>query len=706
DGMRVRKVTQELVGGDNLRITEKIYLDGCEIKRVTMNGAPVLERTTSHISDGSQRIALLYQWGEDAHGSETDDTHRKNIHYQLSNHLDSASLELDEQGGVITYEEYFPFGGTAFIAGSMREVRLKEYRYSGKERDDATGLYCYGYRYYAPWLGRWISPDPIGPEDGVNLYEYAHNCPVVITDHTGLTANLQRRPFVVDGPPTTRDPQTRASGQESEQGRAGQEPALEGHGGGGSGRGSSRGGVGFNLGEGRMPSRERAEASPTAGSGHRPGSTPDPVSEGNGWGGEDMEAPIPDVPYVPTFPEQPPELPPLPCLVQEWCEENPQVNTAAGENHDPQVSLANAEAQALDGMLGQSGEAVLDQAGEAIPVQEMPAITGPEEVHAEEGIIGDGESVEREASSAGGPGGTELSDIFKELLELAVFVGLFLVGALLSIIKGIVELGLMMVDLIGTFADAVSVTFTGESLGYPPLSAIGQFAATNTPGDVYVAMGIGVIEIPNRLLERTLEGDPMGAGEEAMNLILMLEGGVGAARSLSRLGRRGATATMPWAGPIPEIVFRWTAVTEAAAATEAAATEAAMATATQRPDVYTHELFRRRVTGPSISSDARGYSRSATSSQQVLDRARRHWGGSGPVPDASDLDLGHVGTSHFRLRPGETATLRAELSIENQVRGRTVEAGLAREWRRISAQQGLNPHDPANPYFTRRPRRR
>ena len=39
------------------------------------------------------------------------------IRYQLGNHLGSASLELDRDGAVISYEEYHPYGTTAFQAG-------------------------------------------------------------------------------------------------------------------------------------------------------------------------------------------------------------------------------------------------------------------------------------------------------------------------------------------------------------------------------------------------------------------------------------------------------------------------------------------------------------------------------------------------------------------------------------------------------------
>ena len=62
----------------------------------------------------------------------------------------------------------------------------KIYRYSGKERDDSTGLYYYGARYYASWLGRWLSPDPAGTVDGLNLYAFVSGNPIRFVDEAGF----------------------------------------------------------------------------------------------------------------------------------------------------------------------------------------------------------------------------------------------------------------------------------------------------------------------------------------------------------------------------------------------------------------------------------------------------------------------------------------------------------------------------------------
>jgi RHS repeat-associated protein len=69
---------------------------------------------------------------------------------------------------------------------SASEVSARRYRYTGKERDEETGLDYFGARYYAPWLGRWTTADPLGLQAGVNLYLYARGSPIVMVDPNGM----------------------------------------------------------------------------------------------------------------------------------------------------------------------------------------------------------------------------------------------------------------------------------------------------------------------------------------------------------------------------------------------------------------------------------------------------------------------------------------------------------------------------------------
>ena len=116
-----------------------------------------------------------------------DNTQSPNqTHYQLTSHLQSNTLELDDQAQTLSYEHYYPYGGTAIIAGKDKtQAQQKRYRYTSKERDDSSGLSYYGARYLAPWLARWISPDSQGFADGLNLFVYVGNNPLQYIDLTG-----------------------------------------------------------------------------------------------------------------------------------------------------------------------------------------------------------------------------------------------------------------------------------------------------------------------------------------------------------------------------------------------------------------------------------------------------------------------------------------------------------------------------------------
>jgi RHS repeat-associated protein len=184
-GQRVRKVT-ELANGQIK--DERRYLNGFEIYRRL--GVSPLTRETLHVSAAGQRIALVETR---THGSEPG-VSAQTVRFQFGNHLGSATLELDEEAQIVSYEEYTPFGSTSLQAVRSQTETPKRYRFSGQERDEESGLYYVGARYYAPWLARWTHADPLGLVDGVNVYAYARNRPLVITDPTGTHSEREELP--------------------------------------------------------------------------------------------------------------------------------------------------------------------------------------------------------------------------------------------------------------------------------------------------------------------------------------------------------------------------------------------------------------------------------------------------------------------------------------------------------------------------------
>ncbi|MCF8449458.1 MAG: RHS repeat-associated core domain-containing protein [Taibaiella sp.] len=165
DGQRVRKVITNTSAA--IRQVRK-YVGNWEVyqKIDTGTNTVILERETLHVEDDQKRIALI-----DTPTVDTLSTGESQLlRYQHSNNINTASLELDENAAVITYEEYYPYGNTSFQGGrTVAECSLKRYRYTGKERDEETGLNYHGARYYAPWLARWMACDPINDE----LYNYS-----------------------------------------------------------------------------------------------------------------------------------------------------------------------------------------------------------------------------------------------------------------------------------------------------------------------------------------------------------------------------------------------------------------------------------------------------------------------------------------------------------------------------------------------------
>jgi RHS repeat-associated protein len=91
---------------------------------------------------------------------------------------------VDTNGTVVAHYEFDAFGNTVAQSGTLTESFA--FRFSTKYLDDEPGLYYYGYRYYSPELGRWLSRDPADEQAGPSLLCYQSNDAVNFVDPLGL----------------------------------------------------------------------------------------------------------------------------------------------------------------------------------------------------------------------------------------------------------------------------------------------------------------------------------------------------------------------------------------------------------------------------------------------------------------------------------------------------------------------------------------
>ncbi len=191
-----QRTRKRIVNQTNTGYWERIYLGGYERYR-RFNAAdlntPVEEIETHHLFEGEQQVLMVDDVisTDRKHSNGTSFKTGPIYRYQYSNHLGSACLELDHAAAIISYEEYHPYGTSAYRAKQKEgEAPAKRYRYTGMERDEESGLSYHAARYYLPWLGRWGGCDPKGPSVDSNLFCFCFCRPIILVDTDGKNPGL------------------------------------------------------------------------------------------------------------------------------------------------------------------------------------------------------------------------------------------------------------------------------------------------------------------------------------------------------------------------------------------------------------------------------------------------------------------------------------------------------------------------------------
>ena len=152
-------------------------------KRRIYDGFSVLQERS-----GSGNLTGIYTHGPDIGGelgsllSHTFDTGISFMHYDGRGNV----VQLTDASGAVSGKyTYDAFGNTLSLTGGA--AGLNSFRFSTKEY--VGGLIYYGFRFYAPSLGKWINRDPISEKGGINLYGFVENSPIDNFDSYGLASH-------------------------------------------------------------------------------------------------------------------------------------------------------------------------------------------------------------------------------------------------------------------------------------------------------------------------------------------------------------------------------------------------------------------------------------------------------------------------------------------------------------------------------------
>ncbi len=126
---------------------------------------------------GDELIRYVFRRGKHLSKITPDGTY-----YYGTDRLGSTTVMFDGEGSVVWRGDVSPFGELVSSEGSIEE-RVK---FTGKDYDEAAGLYYFNARWYDAELGRFTTEDPA--RDGLNWYVYVRNNPLRFVDPTGLDA--------------------------------------------------------------------------------------------------------------------------------------------------------------------------------------------------------------------------------------------------------------------------------------------------------------------------------------------------------------------------------------------------------------------------------------------------------------------------------------------------------------------------------------
>jgi len=201
------------IGGQ--RITSKVGNSGlfnAETNPLTLEKANKVNFTdkqnalTATIKDRYDSLGVAYKGALQSGGLTSKlPSDSTSSYFYHSDHLGSSSLITDANGEIVQHVEYVPYGDTFIDERRSQSSWHTPFLFSGKERDEETGLLYVSQRYQDGKYCIWYSVDPLALKyPNISSYVYCHNNPVNLIDPTGKgdhkpdTYTLPKNPNQID----------------------------------------------------------------------------------------------------------------------------------------------------------------------------------------------------------------------------------------------------------------------------------------------------------------------------------------------------------------------------------------------------------------------------------------------------------------------------------------------------------------------------
>jgi RHS repeat-associated protein len=173
----VAKIDQGIVAEQGIDLPNQEVVPQYEFNFQNEQASGIIN--TIYVAPPTTTVSHFYGAGEKIASQDS-----AGVKFYITDQVGSTTIVIDAKGDVVSDNSYYSFGNDKNATGT-----LEKYKFTGKEKENATGIYYYGARYYEPDIGRFLQADSLRGDikmpQSLNKYAYVRNNPLKFVDPTG-----------------------------------------------------------------------------------------------------------------------------------------------------------------------------------------------------------------------------------------------------------------------------------------------------------------------------------------------------------------------------------------------------------------------------------------------------------------------------------------------------------------------------------------